>query len=565
MASYRPHEVGPLTPTFGIELEFVLLAAKEGSSKSTEVVLLDLLRKPIHDHCSLPGCTFVHQVYLPLSNDASRSDQWTVDKDNTVMLTDEQKWCLQDIDDSIIVHPCEVRSPAFFYHDRLSTNLILTDATARAAHEPYLSPAWQIEHVLQLIASANKPHKQNGILRTFVNSTAGFHVHVGQARSASTSPIPSQGFSIGAVKKILGLSTIFERQLDSMHETQRIVGSTLSLQFAKATNDDMVNIRATGAQIPGESTAYCMPLSWHHSSRACASLKSAMDPERDYAADAQSDDDVYPDNRYPSVPTLHANALQMNSRAWDEMTQGAQTLSDCLNLYRISLAKFSTVSLRHLTAGPSHKKTIEFRQHAATLSYPDIINFVHVAVGLTIWCSQADDATYQSLVYGKWCDLDFTLPDLLLYLGIEQSAINHYGMIATNDGESYAKQLYNTAMNVENEHDSGDTLTELIAMVEADNLEAREYEAVAARVKLKLLGGGYGLYPRSALSGVADSEDKTAMAGAYESQNASANTLAAEDEDDEDDEPNDSSSDDQDVEMQDAAPEDMFEGWETQA
>ena len=286
--------------TFGIELEFTLITEQAESPVLPTTVVADILRQPILDRCDRPGCQTTHRHFLTVDYNQYHFQSWTVGYDQSISLHRDEIRAVPDLLANFKCHNVEVRSPAFSYHDTLPT----ANISMGQEHDPWFTPSWEIRHALQLLQAVNDPEKHGGNLRIFSNSSCAFQVHVG-------SGIPSTGFPLQTIKRVLGLATVFERQLDSVHDITRIGGTPLPLykieKYSRDANHTQSNLDGT--------SVWCKPLSYFHGFRSYNSillLKKGWDGTSEWR---HPDIYRYPMSSYHNRPWLRSSGSTMSAIA----------------------------------------------------------------------------------------------------------------------------------------------------------------------------------------------------------------------------------------------------------
>lgn len=161
----------PLSTTFGIEIEFVVVGetGQYDDQLSLHQHVIDILREAGFSVNSLSAAT--------------NYENWTIGADGSIIATEEIPPLPQWYSPQCI--GLELRTPAFFW------------SQSDAAFE-------QLGRVLAII-------QQN--FKTFTNQSCGLHVHVGNREL---------GFPLGTLRKFAHLTLVFEKQLASLHPYHRV-------------------------------------------------------------------------------------------------------------------------------------------------------------------------------------------------------------------------------------------------------------------------------------------------------------------------------------------------------
>lgn len=489
------------SPTFGIELEF-LFATTVDISNDRQVAqsILDLLTQSVTSTCSLPNCKTRHHLSLrvqverqlktSLTATSETYASWSVGRDSSVYpLPDEIDELRAYFPGMTSTWGMEVRSPPFSYvqpgHQPTGTEAntpVLTDD-----HEPVLTPDWEISRALFLLNSFNNQDDPNLPRRlVWTNRTSGLHVHVG-------SGVPSRGFSTQTVANLLSLATVFERQLDSVHDTTRIGATTLSLAPIGRLNHS--NSIARQSQWP-DNPIFCHPLSYHHACRTYE-CKQADAHGQGPSLSMLPFAETYWNSAYRQHdPELRSASAMMTTLGWMTVVQGIRSFYDLQLLFAGGQLKFTTVNILPLDK-PS-MGTVEFRQHIGTLHFDEIAPWIDTVVAMVHWSHRVGNSAGRVLE-DRWQDLDLTIVDVLQLIDAPSRAIDHYQRVITPSSSASAD--YSNA---------GTRFAEVMGrrrqrtpqLTPADGLPIPRFHlpAVSDRIYAKLLAGGYGLYPASALT-----------------------------------------------------------------
>ncbi|KAK3700029.1 hypothetical protein LTR37_016189 [Vermiconidia calcicola] len=365
-------------------------------------------------------------------------------------MSEEELSTVPKFEERFHYYPVEVRSPAFLWDTTPSA--LASKGHLPDDHTPWFSPSSEISRALQLL---NSRSSEQGILST-------------------------------DRKNVLGFATIFERQLDSVQNVTRIGGSPLALRKPTPNSyDSTQDLKGT--------PRWCRPLSVHHARRTYRSIEIGSN----IIPPSGLEMDRYPLHRYRESSALREAGSTQNAMAWSEVIQSAECLFDLEDLFNSRFPKDITVNILNLSPGQA-KKTIEFRQRAGTLNSEEIMAWVGAVVQLVDWC-RCGKEEYLALENSKWDDLSFTFPDILRCIGATDDVVDHYDKVIKPTGPDYADQCYAEAMRIEHLHPLENPLTPLISEVESTRQRTRTARAARDRIEFKMLSGGYGRYPRSAL------------------------------------------------------------------
>lgn len=300
----------PLPPsqTFGIELELLCLRpaflspdispSQPGSGLIIDAVYDALIRHgvPVSDHNSLD----INDSTVPFS-------QWRVEEE-VLTLTPEEKVLLPE---GYTVEPLELASRKFTH-----------------GHED-----WRGE-IAKVLMALTELELLYGV-KFITNSSAGFHVHVGDS---SPSPLP-----LRTAKNVFLFCTAYEAMIDSLHAVERI-----AIPWGK------------------QERHHCYPLSFFAAQRGLGDTLF----ER-----LQSIEQIVSYEQLGS--SFAVSADEMDS---DEGCTGHNAAINFDNL-------FPDEEIGRYAEGLTG--TIEFRQHAATLDLQAIVSWVEFTTALVRYCEEA--------------------------------------------------------------------------------------------------------------------------------------------------------------------------------
>lgn len=231
--------VKPLDVSYGVEFEFILVEsfpeeqARPYRTKNDKCYyglsqVADVLKNALFQCRSCD-----EQFHVPIGiQDESEGwkpdhSQWNVVSDDSMQLSKGQKKTLWN--SGCDMFGVEVTSRKLFADRDVP---IPTDSTTD--HQHTILSEEEIQTILGALHRAfNSPAaaKDERITQWLViNKTCDLHVHVGN---------DEKGFSLQTVKKVLGLSTAFERVIDRMHSRPRIGGTALALTALDALDDEL--------------------------------------------------------------------------------------------------------------------------------------------------------------------------------------------------------------------------------------------------------------------------------------------------------------------------------------
>ncbi len=485
----EPGENEPLILTLGMELEFLFAVRRidgQGNGMSRGPFGRSLVRKVLQQpmEATCVTCSEVHEFQLPVREENEQTVQfskWNVDQDASVALTSEEAKVLDT--QFFDFYPIELQTRVLSVHRDLVTSQPHPDT----GHIHEISCEEEVEAVMRRLRSAFGLGMEHHII---VNSTCGFHVHVGNDR---------RGFPLRTVKKILALNVANERSFDSLHATSRIGGSTLPLEPLKHT-------RITDGGLQLMPWAFNNPLSTHKAliSYRLRMHRAGLNPFPTSLHDIYPDGDtVYPESHLKDRDIDQA-AIANNIGASLVLIERAPELQALQDL-QLDVGHYSNVNLENLAdfAGADRryvrsKVTIEFRQHAGTLQIAEILAWVDVVVSMVSYAHAADDADFKKTCGDGWQTPNCNVLELLKTIWCADETIQHYAHKlgkAGLEGSDYASEQFKEVTEGLDAHPSGDPLIPLLRHVAHESKQETLASVVRERIDEKLKVGGYGQFP----------------------------------------------------------------------
>ncbi|KAK0251725.1 hypothetical protein LTS09_013185 [Friedmanniomyces endolithicus] len=212
----------------------------------------------------------------------------------------------------------------------------------------------EIKRVLQVLSQL----EQNPGARFFTNASTGLHVHVADH---------DRGLPLRAAKNLLQLATAFERCFDALHAANRIA-------YPRVFSHD------GGGNSIGDF--WCAPLSWFHRANGQTS------------ADANLYDWLAAIEDQPSLPALNTGICGLTE---DIAEAGGM-------FHRTAYGHNSAYNLDNLYphfAGERYTGTLEFRQHAGTMDYLEVVHWIVLTTGMVRYCAAVEPVPFLTLcAYG---------------------------------------------------------------------------------------------------------------------------------------------------------------------
>lgn len=424
-------EPDPLKITLGIELEF-LLAVSMYPNRATyenkdetlgQAAVRYALSQPMVGTCATCGRQHVFQLPVHLTQQDDY-EHWNVEEDHSLGIApDEQKAFEGDDEDFFHYYPIEVTSRIL----RPRRNYRTTPADRATGHVHEIDYMQEINAVLKRLHdffTGTKGGDKIDKMHVFVNKTCGLHIHVGNEM---------RGFPLPTVKKILSTYVANERAIDGLHSASRIGGNSLALETLRKPHR-----RRLVDELHLVPSAYNVPWSHHlvetahtlrrhrHGYNAC---KSALPKANDGPAL------VYPETHVKD-PKVGKIVDSFCVADWLDVIDYAPSLKAVHQLQGGNGR--GTLNLRNLdpfnSEGPStgngvdendddagdllpRMMTIEFRQHAGTLSAAEIHAWLDVVVSMVKHAHFTTDADYRALSRNEWLRPDYGSLDLVRGLG----------------------------------------------------------------------------------------------------------------------------------------------------
>ena len=328
---------------------------------------------------------------------------------------------------------------------------------------------WQteIKAVLEILSG----FETSGV-KFVTNEQTGFHVHVGNH---------DRLWPLRTVKSLLQLVTAFEWCFDTLHMVHRIVHPIYDL------------------------CQYMTP-SWFFLQKPKLGAQNRLDSPRDWLATIES------------VKTIaeFCKLFQFDEGDFEGETNG-----------HFSAYNFDNLIPTDRRAIPTG--TIEFRQHAGTLEFKDIVAWITLTSKLVEWCHLCQDPTPTMSLSRYICTREFKLHHLFEAMGLDGLTWEYYDLqtdspcdMAQCRGERAMQQV------------SGTVLEGLVAAVEQTRYNNSQSGVVQRTIDEKFANGQYGRWPAAVeylFEYRAEFEGRLALSGLQRE----INRIAVVDDDDEDD------------------------------
>ncbi|KAK5175440.1 uncharacterized protein LTR77_000579 [Saxophila tyrrhenica] len=273
----------------------------------------------------------------------------------------------------------------------------------------------------------------------FPNENCALHVHVGQQ---------SDGFELQTVKELLCLNLACEGQIDQMHAVNRITGGDFGIKPLSGSyphyNPYVSGIEGTlvnGASRIDE-TAKNIPLSYPFGQGAYRRQQQALDIIKPKLY--QSESGYYPDSYFDSIPGLRQLTMRNDIDARLTVIEYAPTLHSLHALYG-HRPRSTTLNISNLMH-QADIETVEYRQHASTMSADAILAWVDVVLNMTSYCRDTSREDLQVLVGsdGSLRKAGTSHLDLLKAVGCAPETVDHY---TRRECDKYQRSLRHAEAN----------------------------------------------------------------------------------------------------------------------
>ena len=486
----RPRDLGI---TIGCEFEFILAECRSTKKRLSDdhykmyarqarAAIREALRGPFSMPC--PTCE-EYSFDLPLTaSEVADPEKWQVGTDETIN-TIEGFYELAESMQDYIFYPNEVRSR------RLYLNVV--DKTFSHHHVPTYQE--EVGSVLNRInanfSDVNKFEPKPGKYFAFVNSSCGFHVHIGNNKDQ---------FPTDTVKKVLCLLTACEKQLDCLHGSNRITGFDFSkppqglprsiLPGVEVINDDVDSLPLSMV-LTVEANEYRWFDRRHHGADLIMEHQLLISDFYSKAHDWQADlteDDLWVARRLCDVDS------------WLAILRCATDMAGLKKPFD-RIGRRCSVNVQNLPTqdlDQYKRRTVEFRQHVATLDASTALGFIEFLIRLVTFCHQEPDSLFYPLIMrgGRFRKATLTPNDLIKELGCALDTRAYY-MAKSDRPDNYIDPLSGL-------HNSDDLAASSLVgalAVRMDNWQGDNHrqEELQAHIMHKLMCGGYGQLPEQYL------------------------------------------------------------------
>ncbi|KAF2774084.1 hypothetical protein EJ03DRAFT_323425 [Teratosphaeria nubilosa] len=280
-----------------------------------------------------------------------------------------------------------------------------------------------------------------------------------------------------------------------MHSTKRIGGAKHPLMIQH--NRFGYQYWDTTVISPG---AYNMPWATHHH-------MSVYNRRGRAARDSPMLTHDFQESRYPAEylddPEIRKAAFEYSCPAQLTLINRAPNL-EALRHMQEDWSHNSTVNLENLptreelSEGMKRKMTIEFRQHAGTLSVTEILAWINVITNIVGFSHTVSDRELVMLGADQWSSPFHTTDSFLNAIGCAPKTIKHYREKAgLRPGRpSYAQRRFDrvTGQPMMSFHAEEPTAA-LIRLLANQYLQSNAPDEVQCRIIKKFASGGYGQFP----------------------------------------------------------------------
>ncbi|SMR63598.1 unnamed protein product [Zymoseptoria tritici ST99CH_3D1] len=461
----------PLDPTFGIEIECILLDVSSGNERHERAARQYLAQTAVHAALSrattaqCARCGEKYKYTLPLNEPTHyrlkvtpEHSRWTVSYDQSLRLSPDERIIMgaSPIADDAVWSPTPAELAIEINSRVLSWN-VDTSEPEHEKHTHRISADDEVRLVYRLL-NEDFVNNDSAAYKMLTNPSCSTHVHIGNGKN---------GFRVPTVKNIVSTVLACERPLDTIHSADRIGGRN---------SEGKVN-----------PSPYNNPWSAHMMELV---LRPA-NPSR------------FPCIEFPKNAALEQAAKQFDVPSWLTIigcTNGVDDLKACQHQY----GHHSTVNLdnlrdeNNLQSSYPFLQTIEFRQHAGTLSADKIMAWVEVVVKMAVFADSHTEQQITDLCNGDWAADDHNVHRLLLRIGVSQTTREHYASRA-NGGDSKKG-------TAEQQSDSPDPLTRRervdAVLAHARGVEDRNASPanIIRRIREKFYSGCYGQFSRDLIA-----------------------------------------------------------------
>lgn len=478
--TYRhPVKLSAQTLTIGCEFEFLLGWFRDTRAEESQFWgvqrVYEALSQTRKAYCS--GCGEEYNYKLPVKIEDGISDdcRWQIGVDLSLTPTPAklvdliQAWRFQFFE-------IEVKSRILRFDEE-------AERTSFDPHRHWISFDREIKFVLhRLEVHFNGTPQIGGRFCVTTTPECGFHVHIGNGKGR---PIP-----FPTVSKVYATYLACERQIDRMHSTNRIAGSTV---VRRPLDGELIDPRHPN-NLAQRVNVYNLPLSVYF-------LLSAHTKRMQ---DFKSTNDRKAIEQYVAKHQREAE-YGYDIDAWLNVVRSKNDLEGLRSL--TNSATECTINLNNLPSKKlpaleqvSKKLTLEFRQHDGTLDHRTATNWIEFLASLVLHCDKISSKDFGRAIGpgGEIRRPDFGALDLCNWIGAKKETFRFYERLMDGEVHPFQTQLNREKKkwkDTDHLEDNPEWLSQRPLVLE---LEGKLITMVKDNKNLlmtnKLMSGGYGQF-----------------------------------------------------------------------
>ncbi len=296
------------------------------------------------------------------------------------------------------------------------------------------------------------------------------------------------------------MSLAFERQIDSIQATHRISGTDVATR--PLFYPDRPHPSKCGNIIPPPSWYRKLDCSVYNVGLADGFLYQSYTRRRHAEGGIEVPstvaDYVYPISAYDH-PLVRKASEGYDIDSWLTLVSHAPTISSLLDMYT-GYPKSTTINIKQSNPKMNpyqYKKTIEFRQHRATLQAEAVVSWLQYVVAMVGFCESNSMAALLALVNrnSRTRRADFDFPMLCRTIGCGDDVVAHYKNQLAGDYSHTLRQQDKVDAD-QTARTRAEPLAELALHSISRERDDINPKHVHKRLREKLLMGGYGQFSR---------------------------------------------------------------------
>lgn len=452
--------------TLGLEIKFLLTCPSDATQDQVVYLIIKELEKEFLRGCNVDGCGRLHHYSLPVqqANNRQPYQGWSAVPDSTLHMEpgSQSEAAFQRLQGFQTIG-IEVRSPVMAW-----VNVSKQTLDERLHSHPSGPLPWY--HQLNLVLDRLDQSLNEYNSRIFVNKSCSVHIHVG---------CDDREWPAATVRNLMALTTAFEMQIDSHMDMTRIREYGERLEDHELEADGYTSIPARIGQLP---------LSVILTANAVRAMYGVGLDELEMLEFREK----FPGYLLVTDEKMDSAVVSRDLRDWLYIISQIQDLRDVKDLFGTTKMNYFSVNysnvMDYLYRHRNNKRTIEFKQHAGSLNYFEIMAWADFVSRLTDFADAISSDHCYDLIDCNYMNPNFSFLSLVSMISTPRNIEGVFSILWRRD---YACIRCEEACDRQLDFPEGD-LSDFIIAVEVERRQTRKRRNVTDRIREKIVTGSYG-------------------------------------------------------------------------